>query len=165
MLISWKPPPHPNPPPPGGRGFIGTFAITSIFNVVDSKKTGNDTVIDRYTGLIWQQDGSAAMTTWYEAITLVSLWNGRQFGGYSDWRIPTLEELATLLKPSSDENRPHMSPVFSQEKTWCWSCDIFGPLLAWRANFFNTWAETVPKKDPYSYFKAVRGTLNSHALH
>jgi len=93
MLISWKPSPHPNSPPPGGRGFIGTFAITSIFNVVDSKKTGNDTVIDRYTGLIWQQDGSAAMTTWYEAITLVSLWNGRQFGGYSDWRIPTLEEL------------------------------------------------------------------------
>ena len=29
MLISWQPPPHPNPPPPGGRGFIGTFAITS----------------------------------------------------------------------------------------------------------------------------------------
>jgi hypothetical protein len=22
-------PPHPNPPPPGGRGFIGTFVITS----------------------------------------------------------------------------------------------------------------------------------------
>ena len=24
--------PHPNPPPPGGRGFIGTFAITSNTN-------------------------------------------------------------------------------------------------------------------------------------
>jgi hypothetical protein len=29
MLMSWTPP-HSNPPPPGGRGFIGTFAITTF---------------------------------------------------------------------------------------------------------------------------------------
>jgi hypothetical protein len=29
MMISWQPSPHPNPPPPGGRELIGTFAIGS----------------------------------------------------------------------------------------------------------------------------------------
>jgi hypothetical protein len=32
MLMSWQPLPHPNPPPPEGRGLIGTFAITSIYS-------------------------------------------------------------------------------------------------------------------------------------
>ena len=33
ILISWQHPPHPNPPPPGGRGLIGAYAITALFYI------------------------------------------------------------------------------------------------------------------------------------
>jgi hypothetical protein len=31
--ISWQHPPHPNPPPPGGRGLISAYLITALFYI------------------------------------------------------------------------------------------------------------------------------------
>ncbi|MBL7180148.1 MAG: DUF1566 domain-containing protein [Desulfobacterales bacterium] len=45
--------------------------------------TEKNTVIDRTTGLIWQQAGSDYPLTWQEAHTYIKKLNTRRFGGYA----------------------------------------------------------------------------------
>ncbi|MFH0845317.1 MAG: DUF1566 domain-containing protein, partial [Pseudomonadota bacterium] len=58
------------------------------------------TVTDRATGLMWQKSGSPEGMTWSEARVYADRINRERFGGYSDWRIPTVEELASLMESS-----------------------------------------------------------------
>jgi hypothetical protein len=69
-----------------------------------------DTVRDRYTGLIWQRHVDPACEdgccTWSEAQDYCA---GLDLGDQSDWRLPTLKELQTLVdeaqaSPAIDSN-------------------------------------------------------------
>ena len=64
----------------------------------------NGTVIDSGSGLVWQKcsagqdslicSGSAITLTWYQAIDYCE---GLSLGGRSDWRLPNINELSSLL--------------------------------------------------------------------
>ncbi|MGB3366427.1 MAG: DUF1566 domain-containing protein [Acidaminobacteraceae bacterium] len=54
---------------------------------------GDGTVTDNVTNLMWQQTMSEKMT--YDDALLYA--NEKQLGGYSDWRIPTIKELFSLI--------------------------------------------------------------------
>jgi hypothetical protein len=51
--------------------------------------------LDQVTGLMWKQSKKKKMT-YKEARKALDEWNNHNYGGYSDWRIPTLEEAASL---------------------------------------------------------------------
>jgi hypothetical protein len=55
-----------------------------------------DTVTDNLTGLIWSKNANLAGTTktWSEALTYC---NELSLGGYSDWRLPNVKELQSLI--------------------------------------------------------------------
>ncbi|MDQ1333920.1 MAG: hypothetical protein QG552_870, partial [Thermodesulfobacteriota bacterium] len=61
---------------------------------------GNGTVTDTSTGLMWQQDtarddqGNYDTMTWEEALAYCE---GRTLGGHTDWRLPTIKELRSLV--------------------------------------------------------------------
>jgi tetratricopeptide (TPR) repeat protein len=75
---------------------IGFYEMTGIFT-------------DKSTGLMWQRFsvgqtwdgeacvGSPTVMSWYDAIKLVS-----NFAGYSDWRLPTKEELMAIMSVSNN---------------------------------------------------------------
>ncbi len=55
-------------------------------------------VTDNVTGLVWQDDNTLATptsTTWIDANTTCE---GLTLGGFTDWRLPTIYELRTLLE-------------------------------------------------------------------
>ena len=60
-------------------------------------------VQDSDTGLVWAAHDNGAAVTWEEAKNYCSNYRG---GGYTDWRMPTVEELATLFDKNEKGYRP-----------------------------------------------------------
>ena len=59
---------------------------------------GNGTITDNLTGLIWDQDaGMTVFNGWQAALEAVKNLNSAQYKGFSDWRLPNVNELASLL--------------------------------------------------------------------
>ncbi|MEI6258505.1 MAG: DUF1566 domain-containing protein [Deltaproteobacteria bacterium] len=54
---------------------------------------GNGTVTDEATGLMWQQE-TAQSLNWADSIRFCS---EMTLGGYTDWRLPTVKELQSIV--------------------------------------------------------------------
>lgn len=74
------------------------------------------TVTDSSTNLIWKKDPEAMMKPWSEALPLCE---GLTFAGYSDWRAPTVSELAWLIW--WEASQPSLDPVFGDQADGYWS--------------------------------------------
>ena len=87
---------------------------------IDNK---DDTITDRMTGLMWEKGGSKKPKTWYYVKKYIKKLNKKKFAGYNDWRLPTVEELYSLLE-SNQKNNLYIDPVFvSKPVVTCWSID------------------------------------------
>ncbi len=85
-----------------------------------------DVVLDRATGLIWQQSGSEELLSYTKAHKYVEALNRQKFAGYTDWRLPTIPELMSLLEPETGSNGSYIDPIFRIQDgifTWYWSSD------------------------------------------
>ncbi|MGD8315580.1 MAG: DUF1566 domain-containing protein [Syntrophobacterales bacterium] len=88
----------------------------------DFVDNGDGTVTDRATGLMWQKKGSPKPLTLKRAAYYIGSLNDKQFMGYSDWRMPTVEELASLIK-GNVRRGPYINPLFTPKRKPCWSSD------------------------------------------
>jgi len=86
---------------------------------------GDGTVTDRVTGLMWQKEGSPSEVTFEGASDYAKALNAERFGGYTNWRLPTIEELCSLLEPIQNKKGQHIDPVFAGNIYASWSCDRF----------------------------------------
>jgi hypothetical protein len=102
--------------------------------VNDLTDNGDGTITDRVTGLMWQKGGSSDGMIWLKAKEYVNQLNNERFVGYSDWRLPTIEELASLMK-SMKAKGMYIDPIFSEEQEICWSADAFDTDIAWYVSF------------------------------
>jgi Protein of unknown function (DUF1566)/Putative peptidoglycan binding domain len=100
----------------------------------DLVDNGNGTVTDRVTGLMWQKNSSHHMEG-SDAQVYVDTLNRKRFLGFTDWRLPTIEELASLIESKKSSEGLHMASLFSQEKESYWSSDKLEPNVLWCVNF------------------------------
>lgn len=63
----------------------------------------NGTVEDTDTGLMWAAKDNGGPITWEEAKSYCTNYSG---GGYTDWRMPTRDELTGLYDPKATNTRP-----------------------------------------------------------
>jgi hypothetical protein len=92
----------------------------------DLVDNGDGTITDRATALIWEKGGSPSLLYYWQAEKYISRLNRQKFLGHTGWRIPTLEELASLLEPGANERGQYKSPIFNAKQYKCWSADPFG---------------------------------------
>ena len=59
---------------------------------------GNNAVLDKETRLVWQRAPSASLAGWSNANAFC---NFLLLGGRFGWRLPTIQELASLIRSSS----------------------------------------------------------------
>ena len=90
------------------------------------KQGGKNVVVDRATGLIWHHSGSPRYMNLSMAHRWVSNLNRVRHAGYSDWRLPTLEEAASLMESTKNSSGLHLSPLFSGKTRSIWTSDTLG---------------------------------------
>jgi hypothetical protein len=103
----------------------------------DFKDNGDGTITDRTTGLIWQKSGSDKYMPYKDATSYIDGLNSGKFAGYSDWRLPTVDELRSLLTPEKQSNGLYISPIFDKNQLWCWTSDQRASGGAWSVYFGN----------------------------
>jgi len=146
------------------RNPVGSF-------VNDLADNNDGTVTDKATGLMWQKSGSTSSLGNGRAKEYIKQLNTKRFAGHSDWRMPTVEELASLLAKRRT-NGVHIAQVFDYKQTRCWTidpCDTPASHLrgAWIIDFQNGevsqgswyWMTGVGgqySKNTEDYVKAVR---------
>lgn len=91
-------------------------------------------VEDRATGLVWQQDGSPYALDLKRARDYVDGLNRQGFGGYDDWRLPTVAELCTILRNPAEPGAFCLDDVFASDRPRLWSADRRSFNSAWYAD-------------------------------
>ena len=85
-------------------------------------KSGEKTVDDYATGLMWSSSGSSKIMGSDEIADWLAILNYKGYAGYNDWRLPTVEEAASLLQ-SGKSNGLYIDPVFSNRQDRVWTGD------------------------------------------
>jgi class 3 adenylate cyclase len=112
-----------------GRNALGSFKNDFVNN-------GDGTITDRATGLMWQKNGSPRARSWDRGKNYLNQLNKDRFAGYSDWRLPTIEELASLVERRKI-NGVHIDPIFDEKQKTCWSSDTMLTRKAFKT--YQTW--------------------------
>jgi hypothetical protein len=120
----------------------------------DYHDNSDGTVTDRATGLTWQMSGSPKFIPYKERQKYIDQINRDRFAGYSDWRLPTVDELTSLLEPEK-KGELYIDPIFDDKQWWCWSADERASGGAWRV-FFNLGVVHWNFLDLALYVRAVR---------
>ncbi len=106
----------------GGRD--KTFAVACVqtnntYGVNAFTDNADGTITDKATGLMWAQDDSGADApeglTWEEALAYVDQLNAAGYLGYSDWRLPNVKELQSVVDYSRSPDTTDsaaMDPLF-----------------------------------------------------
>tara|TARA_B100000686_G_C16767690_1_gene962930 strand:+ start:719 stop:1234 length:516 start_codon:yes stop_codon:yes gene_type:complete len=131
---------------------------------------GNNTVTDTKTNLMWVKQDSylhkKKWMNWFEAQDYIDQLNVINYAGYSDWRIPELEELRSLYEKDKfnsaqvgREMKIHIDPVFAKKGAGSlWSSKDNGRFNAYGVIFNNGKSFSQSKKSKSR--KAVRAVRN-----
>jgi hypothetical protein len=93
-------------PPKPGQPFYGQDAQFRHHPPSCARSDDGLTVYDRNTGLTWQRspdtNGDGALTradklTWTQAQAHPARLNAKRFGGFDDWRLPSIKEIYSLF--------------------------------------------------------------------
>lgn len=95
-------------------------------------------VLDKETGLVWAKSPDATRRTWQDAMNYcITL----PLGGRMGWRVPTIEELASLMDSSNTASirLPVGHPFLNVQEDLYWSTSTgaFGSGAVWYISMFN----------------------------
>ena len=131
------------------------FVVLASFN--------NQAVLDKNTGLVWEQAPSTATGNWGNAITYCA---DKSVGGTRGWRLPSVIELMSVQDPSLAP--PFVpAPVFTNVQSvdyWSASVVVEIPSDAWTVSFIGD-TRFANKNDRGGFVPAwcVRGGMNASA--
>lgn len=121
------------------------FVVLPAMALEHLVNNGDGTVTDNKTGLMWASEDNGIPINWMNAQLYCKAYNG---GGYTDWRMPTLDELASLYEPEENNKYGyHISKLIETTASSCWASETDGDKAA-RFNF--TYGTVYWLRQPYS---------------
>ncbi|OGW44345.1 MAG: hypothetical protein A2132_03755 [Nitrospirae bacterium RBG_16_43_11] len=88
---------------------------------------GDDTMTDNLTGLVWTKDGNApgpaacspgSTKTWQAALDYVTCLNTNSYLGYTDWRLPNINERNSLVHAEQSNTAPWLNTQSFYNVSW-----------------------------------------------
>ena len=124
----------------------------------------NAAVLDKNTGLVWEQAPAATAPTWFLATNVCI---NKNVGGQRGWRLPSIPELASLIDPTVTTPGPTLPaghPFTNVQSALYWSAtsNAVNPTNAWVVHFGFGDVRLVIKSDS-NYAWCVRGGMNADA--
>jgi hypothetical protein len=106
------------------------------------RDNGDGTITDNMTGLVWLKDVNPAGRKWSDAFTYVDTLNSDPIHncGYADWRLPTINELETLIHCGQSDIAVWLnSQGFMNAQSVYWSSTTYArnTASAWYVNLDN----------------------------
>jgi hypothetical protein len=94
----------------------------------------NAAVLDRETGLVWEQSPSTSTFNWLDA---QGHCNEVDAGGRKGWRLPTLQELSSLVEADQVVPLPSGHPFSNVQLSLYWSATTYAgdATFAWNVDF------------------------------
>lgn len=92
-------------------------------------------VIDAAAGLMWHPAGSPGFMSLERANRWLRELNESGYAGFSDWRLPTLEEAASLLQKRKNKSSFYIDPGFSPEQQCIYTGDGTEDNRVWLVDF------------------------------
>lgn len=119
----------------------------------------NDAVLDKETGLVWQRSPSPNKQGSWDAAIVYSY--SKATAGRKGWRLPTIEELLSLVDPTQNNpTLPAGHPFLNVQTDYFYWSSTLGmtnlPTFAWGYNFGNADTSNCSKNQPL-YAWLVRG--------
>lgn len=88
-------------------------------------------VRDVIYGRVWEQSGSPYPLSREEADDYIDGLNHVGFSGYRNWRLPTIDELLDLIRPSDSPDDFCQPEMFDPRQNRIWSADRKSYISAW----------------------------------
>ena len=107
------------------EGADKTFFVTCVrgnpdYGINNFRDDGDGTITDEATGLVWSQSDSGTSMNWEEALAWVQTPNADNYLGYSDWRLPNVKELQSIVdytrSPETSDSAA-IDPLFNCTQT------------------------------------------------
>ncbi|WKX76874.1 DUF1566 domain-containing protein [Zobellia laminariae] len=90
-----------------------TFFVTYVrgnknYGINNFEDNGDGTISDKATGLMWMQNDNQKGILWQEALNYAENY---EFAGYSDWRLPDVKELQSIVDYSRSPNTSESAAI------------------------------------------------------
>jgi hypothetical protein len=124
----------------------------------DTSVTGLTT--DTTTGLTWSRGYAVpGEITFADAEAAISFINGKSFGGFSDWRLPTVQELFGLVDHTRHSPAIDTDAFESGAYEWVWTSTPYAASSSdgvWIVGFSDGYVD-YNRRGHYAFVRAVRG--------
>ena len=101
--------------------FLSCALFVTLSSTAQQRFTqSGETVKDNWTGLIWQGNDDGKQRNYKSAVAYC---DKLSWGGYSDWRLPTVKELSGLV--DIKKYNPAAEPILKlRTDDWYWSGSV-----------------------------------------
>lgn len=131
-----------------------TIAVATRFLVLTNMSS--QAVLDKETGLVWQQSPSTGTGGWeFAQISCNTVTTGNRMG----WRLPTIQELESLIDPSQSNLALPIGHPFSNVQTGgYWTANTSNAMAGWAWGVGFTYGTNFIDDMNHNYsFWCVRG--------